>query len=136
MLRLDELNKRRYRNARWIIKNLSDYPELEFQKIPEGSSHVYHLLPAKYNGAETGATRNDLIKILSSTYGIQAIVQYYPLYRYPLFVKAGMADAACPHTDSFFDNMVSLPFYEWYGEKELKYLVSSVRKALETLRQR
>lgn len=136
MLRLDELNARRYRNARWIIDSLSDFTELEFQKIPEGSTHVYHLLCARYNGARTRSTRDDLIKILAFTYGIQAVVQYYPLYRYPLFIKAGMADADCPNTDIFFDNMLSLPFYEWYSEKELTYLVSSVKKALLLLRDR
>lgn len=134
MLRLDELNARRYRNARWIIKNLSDYPELKFQKIPERSDHVYHLLCAKYNNAQAGSTRDDLIKMLAFSYGIQATVQYYPLYRYPLFIKAGMADAECPNTDDFFDNMLSFPFYEWYGEKELTYLVSSVREVLQSLR--
>ena len=134
MSRLDEINARRYRNARKIIDELSDYSELVFQAIPERSTHVYHLLSAQFNGSG-GKNRDDLIRILAFKYGIQAIVQYYPLYRYPLLKKAGMGEADCPNTDRFFDNMISLPFYEWYSEKELAYLVSSVNEALESLRQ-
>jgi dTDP-4-amino-4,6-dideoxygalactose transaminase len=134
MSRLDEVNERRRRNARWLIDNLSDYTELEFQKIPNGSTHSYHLLSARYNGVETGKNRNDLIKLLAFQFKVQAVVQYYPLYRYPLFVKAGLTEARCPHTDLFFDNMVSFPFYEWYSEKQLEYLLSSIKGAVEMLR--
>jgi len=134
MSRLDEVNERRRRNARWLIDNLSDCKELEFQKIPHGSTHTYHLLSAKYNGTATAKNRDDLIKLLAFQFRVQAVVQYYPLYRYPLFVKAGLAEAKCPHTDFFFDNMLSFPFYEWYSEKKMEYLFSSIRKAIEILR--
>ena len=134
MRRLDELNARRFRNARRIIEALSDCPELRFQEIPEGSTHVYHLMSVKYDGSATGATRDDLIELLGSRYRVQPVVQYYPLYRYPMFKRAGMGQADCPNTDDFFDNMLSLPFYEWYSEEQILYLISSVREAVRALR--
>jgi dTDP-4-amino-4,6-dideoxygalactose transaminase len=136
MKRLDDLNARRYRNARRIVEALSDYPELKFQIIPEGSSHVYHLLCARYDSDIPGVDRNDLIQALAFEHGIQAVVQYYPLYRYPLMVKAGFGEANCPNTDQFFDNMLSLPFYEWYSEQQIDLLIDCVRKAVVGLRNR
>lgn len=134
MERLDELNRRRFRTARKVIDTLADCPELQFQEIPEGSTHAYHLLSVMYDGTKVHATRDDLIRLLSTKYRVQAVVQYYPLYRYPMLVKAGMGEADCPNTDHFFDNMLSLPFYEWYSEEQLEYLVASVRSAVYALR--
>jgi len=134
MTRLDSLTLRRHGYARQVIDALRDCRELSFQKIPEGSTHAYHLLSARYDGVSNGKTRDDLIRKLASEYKVQCVVQYYPLYRYPMFVKAGMGEANCPNTDHFFDNMLSLPLYEWFTDEQLEYLIDSVRKAVVSLR--
>lgn len=136
MSRLKDLNSMRYRNARSIIKSLSDCPELKFQHIPEGSTHVYHLLSARYDSGIPDIDRNDLIKILAFKYKVQAVVQYYPLYRYPMMVKAGFGSADCPNTDHFFNNMLSLPFYEWFSEEQIDYLIKSTKEAVNKLRRK
>jgi|TARA_B100001964_G_scaffold149036_1_gene164234 dTDP-4-amino-4,6-dideoxygalactose transaminase len=132
--RLDEISARRHSAARRIIESLRDFPELSFQSIPSGSTHVYHLLSARYDGEQFGKTRDDLIDLLANEYRIQAIVQYYPLYRYPMFYRAGFGEAHCPHTDQFYDNMVSLPFYPWFSDDQFDYLIHSVKGALSALR--
>lgn len=134
--RLDEINEQRFRQARHIIEALEEYPELSFQRIPPGSTHVYHLLSARYDGQKYGKTRDDLIELLAFKYRIQAIVQYYPLYRYPLFIRAGFGEANCPNTDYFYDNMLSLPFYPWFSDEQFDYLIKGVKGALHALRQR
>ena len=48
--------------------------------------------------------------------------------------RAGHHKARCPNTDMFFDNMLSLPFYEWYSKNQLDYLIESTRKAIISLR--
>ena len=45
-----------------------------------------------------------------------------------------MGEADCPNTDHFFDNMLSLPLYEWFTDEQLEYLIDSVRKAVVSLR--
>ncbi len=135
MMRLDELSALRFQQAKRIVTALECYPELSFQHTPKGSSHVYHLLSARYDGEEFGKTRDDLIDLLAFKYRIQAIVQYYPLDRYPLFTRAEFGAGDCPHTDNFFDNMVSFPFYPWFSDQQFEYLVESVKEALETLRE-
>ena len=96
--------------------------------------NTFHLLPARYDGTAYGKNNDDLIKLLSSKYGIKVIVQYYPLNRYPLFAKMGFAEADCPNTDFFFDNMISFPFHHWMSEVDFEYMISSTKLALNELR--
>jgi len=132
--RIDQMNNDRITRANKFIKALTDYPEIGFQKIPAGYRHVYHLLAARYDGRETGKNRDDFILMMHERHGIKVIVQYYPLYRYPLFSKNGFGTADCPHTDDFFDNMVSFPFHHWMSGKDLDYMISATIDTLKTLR--
>lgn len=43
-------------------------------------------------------------------------MQYYPLYRYPLFQKLGMGDHDCPVLEKFWDNSFSVPM--WCGMED------------------
>lgn len=132
--KIDSQNAVRYQKARRIIKELEEFPELKFQAIPQYSTHVYYALCARYDGKRYGKDRNDVIRFLASEYGVQAIVQYYPLYRYPLFAKGGYGEADCPNSDDFFDHMISLPFYVWFDDQKVAYLIDAVQKTLKKLR--
>ena len=132
--RIDNLNDQRRNRGHRFIDALSGYPELLFQKTGHEKQNVFHLLPARYDGAAYGKKNDDLIKLLSGKYSIKAIVQFYPLNRYPLFIKMGFADADCPNADFFFDNMVSFPFHHWMKEDDFKYMISCTKLALDELR--
>lgn len=132
--RLDKMNNERNNRAKKIMQALLDYPELKFQSVPKGYYHCYYLLSAFYDGSRSGKKSHDFIDSMAFTYGIKVIVQYYPLYRYPMFIKAGFGNANCPNTDYFFDNMVSFPFHHWMSEDEVGYMIESTRKTLDHLR--
>lgn len=134
MNRLDSLNDKRRERAKKFITEMTDFPELFFQKTPDELQNSYHLLPARYDGEKYYKTNHNLIELLSEKYKIKAIVQYYPLNRYPLFKKMGFGDADCPNTDLFFDNMISFPFHEWMNDDDFNYLISSVKSSLDELR--
>ena len=132
--RLDSINEQRRKRALKFINQLKDFPELEFQSVPEGCEHVFHLLAARYNGSVYGKKRDDFIGLMAFKHKVKVIVQYYPLYRYPMFIKAGFAKADCPQTDQFFDNMVSFPFHQWLTEKQVQYMLEATIKTLKELR--
>lgn len=133
--RVDELNAARRARGLKLMRELADCPELEFQRSDADIEHAFHLMPARVT-FKNGPTRNDLIEMLHGQYGIKAIVQYYPLYRYPLFQKMGFGASDCPETDRFFDNMVSLPFHLWMSDEDFQYLIDSIRAAVVELRKR
>ena len=132
--RLDAINAERKNRAERFIAAMASFPELVFQKTPEGCGHSWHLLASRYDGERYNKTRDDLIGFLAFAAGVQAVVQYCPLYRYPMFKKAGFGEANCPETDRFFDNMVSFPFQQWMPENQFSTMVSLVRNGLDQMR--
>ncbi|AXX16240.1 MULTISPECIES: DegT/DnrJ/EryC1/StrS family aminotransferase [Leptospira] len=132
--RIALLTEERRKRAQKFIDSFSEFEELSFQKQNDSKAHSYHLLVAKYKAVKNGKNRDDLISILSKKFKIQVIVQYYPLYRYDLFKKMGHANAICPASDDFFDNMVSFPFHIWMSENDFDYMGASIKQALIELR--
>jgi dTDP-4-amino-4,6-dideoxygalactose transaminase len=132
--RLDAINSQRNERAARFIGAMADFPELTFQRTPPGCGHTWHLLAARYDGGRHGASRDDLIGHLAFSAGVKAVVQYCPLYRYPMFQKAGFGEADCPETDRFYDSMVSFPFQQWMPEMQFAELIERVRGALAHLR--
>jgi len=135
MKRIDQISKEKHDRAMFIKGELSDIKELEFQFTPRNCGHVYHLLPARVKFENGRAHRDDLIGLLHDEYNIKSVVQYYPLYRYPLFEKEGFGHANCPNTDEFFDNMISFPFHHGLKETEINYMVESIKDAIARLKE-
>ncbi len=131
--RVNKLNQKRINRAQKLIKKLSSYSELKFHISKEKKRHVYHLIPAYCNKTKY-FNRDKLIRILYEKFNIKSIVQYYPLYKYPLFRKKGFKVANCPNTENFFNNMISFPFHISMKDKDFDYMISSVKKSLEILR--
>ena len=132
--RMDKMNQDRCSRAYKIFEALKDYPELSFQKIPEGRTHVFHLLAARYDGSNWGKTRDDFLDLLVFKHKVQAIVQYCPLYRYPLFEEFKLTQNGCVESERFFDNMVSFPFHHGMSNDQFAYMVHSIKQSLDELR--
>jgi len=113
---------------------LSDVPEITFNKIPEGYRHVRHQYIQHFDGSAFGKNRNDLLDLLTKKYGIRSIVQYYPLYRYPLFQKLGCGDYDCPVLDKWWDNSFSVPMWSGMSDEVIRTIADSVRAAVADLK--
>ena len=129
--RIKKLNNDRIKRAKKVINSLKKFQEIEFLNSFKENRHVYHLLSARVISKKFN--RDDLINLLHNKYKIKCAVQYYPLYKYPLFQKKGFGKANCPNTDIFFKNMISFPFHHWMTEKNLNYMILSIKKSLEIL---
>lgn len=134
--KLDKLNQIRIDRANILIKKLSKFKELSFFKPNSKKQHVYHLLSAYYRPSKK-VNRDDLIKILFEKFKVKCAVQYYPLYKYPLFKKMGYGiRKKLYNTEIFFENMISFPFHVWMSSREFGYLISSIEKSLKILQKR
>ncbi len=133
--RVEKLNQDRRDRADRIRQALMEFTELSFQSIPENHTHAYYCLSAWYGGECYGKCRDQFMKLMAFKHRVQVIVQYYPLYRYPLFVKAGLGNAECPETDRFFDSMVSVPFHHWMTSEQESHLIASMKDTLWELRE-
>jgi dTDP-4-amino-4,6-dideoxygalactose transaminase len=127
--RLDELNNQKRKRAIYFIDAVKDYSELEFHRVYT-TRHNYHLLAARM----TNEKRDRFIRNMAHEKGIQCVVQYYPLNRYPLYQRIGFGEADCPNTDNFFDNMISFPFHHWLSDSDLSYMFDSTIGVLDSLK--
>ena len=127
--RIELINSEKRSRAKLVIDSLADFAEIVFHReISE--RHNYHLLAAQLKLG----LRNDFIRRMAEHHGIQCVVQYYPLNRYPLYQDLGFGDANVPNTDSFFDNMVSFPFNHFLRDSQIEKIISASRETLEFLR--
>jgi dTDP-4-amino-4,6-dideoxygalactose transaminase len=126
--RIDVLNDEKRKRAIRFIDELADHPVLQFHRV-ESTRHNYHLLVARI----ANGWRDVFIRTMAQEHGVQCVVQYYPLNRYPFYQKLGCGEANCPCADDFFDNMVSFPFQHSLNEGELDYIVASARSVLKKL---
>ena len=126
--RVDQMNTEKRQRALSFIDSLTDYSELKFHR-EDSKRHNYHLLVAQMNNRK----RDKFIKIMAEEAKIQCVVQYYPLYRYDLYQKAGLGNSNCPNTDYFYDNMISFPFHHMMTDDDFQYLLKSTKITLEKL---
>ncbi|SMF75652.1 DegT/DnrJ/EryC1/StrS family aminotransferase [Pseudobacteriovorax antillogorgiicola] len=111
-----------------VIDRLSDYETLRFHRC-DSARHNYHLLVAKVEGD----LRDKLIASLAFDFGIQCATQYYPLYLYDYYKKIGAGEANCPHTEQFFDSMISFPFQSCITDDDIDYMVTSTETCIDSL---
>lgn len=113
---------------------LKDTPEISFNKIPEGFRHVRHQYVQHFDGSAFGKNRDDLLDLLTTKYGIRSIVQYYPLYRYPLFQKLGQGDHDCPVLEGWWDNSFSVPMWCGMEDEVIETIADSIKSAIADLK--
>ena len=131
---LDQSNDILIAQAAKLRKALADVPELSLVQIPDGYRHVFHQFVIHFDGSAFGKNRNDLLDFLTTEAGIRAIVQYHPLYRYPLFQKLGACEQDCPVLENWWDNSFSLPWWIGMPDETLDYLANSVKAGISTLK--
>jgi dTDP-4-amino-4,6-dideoxygalactose transaminase len=132
--RLDETNDKLIAQGMKVREALADVPEITVARIPEGYRHVFHQCNLHFDGSTFGKTRDDLLDILTKEYRIKSIVQYYPLYRYPLFRSRGFGEHDCPVLESWWDDSFSLPWWCGMPDETVDYLTSSVKAAIAGLK--
>jgi dTDP-4-amino-4,6-dideoxygalactose transaminase len=119
---------------RKIREALSDIDEFSFPHIMEDGRYVVHQYIMHYNGSRYGKNRNDLLDLMTQKHGVRCIVQYYPLYWYPLFQKHGMGAHDCPVLDAWWPNSFSLPWWCGIDDESLKIMTDALRASAIELR--
>jgi len=131
---LERVNDMLIAQAEKIKAGLADTPEISFARVPSGYRHIFHQFVMHFDGSAFGKERNDLMDILVDQFKIRSIVQYYPLYRYPLFQKLDAGEHDCPVLESWWGNSFSFPWWCGIPDETIDYLVSSTKSGIATLK--
>ena len=122
------------RQDKEIRERLKELPEITFPECPEGSRYVVHQYIMHYDGSKSGKTRDDLLDLMTKKYGVRCIVQYYPLYRYPLFKEKGCGEVDCPVLEKWWDNSFSFPWWCGIDAQSMDIMCQSLIDAVKELR--
>lgn len=129
--RLDQINQRLHSQFEGLRERLKRSEYVTFQEVPKGREFVAHCCVASLE--TNGATKDAFMDVMTKEHGIQLIVQYRPLYRYPLFQKMGFGDADCPNLERYWSNSFSYPWWCGIPEETLDYMAACTQKAIESL---
>lgn len=132
--RLDNINDTLMAQAQRIREGIADLPEITMHALPSDCRHVYHQFVLHFENESINATRDDLMDILVKEQRIRAVVQYYPLYRYPLFRKMGFGEHDCPILEAWWDHSFSLPWWCGIPDETLDFLVVALKNTVQRLK--
>ncbi len=128
--RLAAMNRKRAEIARRYIRELSAVPEITFPKISTDGVHAWHLCVLLLNNID----RNLFYKELKLQ-GVQGNVHYIPIYKFEYYQKLGLCDpTAFPVTEDIFQKIITLPLYPDLTEKEVDYILQTVKETITKLK--
>ena len=103
---------------------LADLPVRLPPDAPAGSSHAWHLFAVRVAGR-----RRVYDELRAADIGVQ--VHYVPIYRHPIYAdKDGSDRAAFTHTESAYDQLLSLPLFPDLTEADQDRVVDQLAAAL------
>jgi dTDP-4-amino-4,6-dideoxygalactose transaminase len=132
--RLDAVNNQLRAQYEYLEAKLRSCEYLDFRVAAPSRHHVAHAFVVAFGGEPLSATRDDLLDILTAEQGVKAIVQYYPLYRYPLFQKMGFGQADCPNLERYWPASYSYPWWCGMPRETLDYMADATLAAVARLR--
>tara|TARA_B110000238_G_C16134359_1_gene442930 strand:- start:236 stop:1405 length:1170 start_codon:yes stop_codon:yes gene_type:complete len=126
--RLDSQNKYKYNLAKIYNNLLSDFKYIKLPEIKdEKYNQAWHLYSVSIDFTAIGKSRNQVMKKLLEK-GIGTQVHYIPLYKQP-FYKDNL-NKKYPGAESYYKSTLSLPMYPSLLEKDVKYIVKSLKEIL------
>ena len=123
--RVDKLNDIRIKRAKQFVNEFKS-ENLSFNECFKNKRHVYHLLSA-YIKPDKKINNHKVIDLMHKKFGVKCAVQYYPLYRYPIFKKMKVVNYKCPNTEEFYDN-IEKKSYQVFLEKEVEIENKDIKK--------
>ena len=126
--RLDSQNKYKYNLAKIYNNLLADFKYIKLPEIKdEKYNQAWHLYSVSIDFTAIGKSRNQVMKKLLEK-GIGTQVHYIPLYKQP-FYKDNL-NKKYPGAESYYKSTLSLPMYPSLLEKDVKYIVKSLKEIL------
>lgn len=125
--KLDEFNKRRKKNASYLMAGLRDVPGLILPKMMEYNTHVFHLFPVLINKEEYGMCKDDFIYAMLYERGIKVGIHYIPLHYSRAFKQRGFHEGQFPVTEAVAEKLVTLPINPRQTPLALDYLIESIQ---------
>ena len=128
--RLNEFIDRRKEIAAIYDKSLVDQP-LVLPHQCEDTGSAWHLYVVQLDPSPTTMDRASFYQKLR-TAGIGVNVHYIPIHTQPYYRSFGFKKGDFPVAENYYSNAVSLPIYPSLTDKDLMYVIDTIRRILDT----
>jgi UDP-4-amino-4,6-dideoxy-N-acetyl-beta-L-altrosamine transaminase len=126
--RLEEFVRRRREIARLYDESLAGLPlVLPFQRPDSTSAFHLYVIQIDPNGCDI--PRRTLFERLRAA-DIGVSVHYIPVYTQPYYRRLGFRAGTCPMAESYYSQAISLPMYVGLTDRDIEYVVNTLRKSL------
>lgn len=127
MEKLDRFVKRRREIAYFYKEAFSNMEEVRCLDEKEYVKSSGHIFPIRIKNH-----RDNIFKILKAD-DIGVNIHYIPIYLHPYYKKLGYREGLCPKAEKYYKEAITLPLYPAMSNGQLKAVVNSVKKALNSL---
>jgi dTDP-4-amino-4,6-dideoxygalactose transaminase len=131
--RLDDLVARRRRLAHARTKMLEGCPGLVLPHEPKGyenSFYLYSILVAK---DWAGETRDQLMQVLQSEYGVECVVANPPVHNTVPYIKQHSPGTVLPVSDEVGARLFCPPMHPYLPEADNEYICAAIWEVVERL---
>ena len=119
---LEEWNSQRRHLAGIYGRELAGLREIRFQKIPDGYTHIYHVL------AVLAESRTELMNFLLAQ-GIETRVIYpVPVHLNPAYESLGLRKGSFPNAEEVSRSVLCLPIYPGLCESQVVEVTSQIKR--------
>jgi perosamine synthetase len=133
--KLDRFVAQRRRCGHYLTERLRGIPGITPVYEDPRCFHSYHLYTLCVEEDKLGSSRDAFMRALYYEEGVQGIQHYQPTYDFSGFRKLGYRSRLCPNAEAFFyKRETNLPMHPMLTDRELKDMVSGVRRAAEKVR--
>jgi len=129
--KLDYLNEIRRRQARYLMENLKNVPEIQLPIIGGRVKNVWHLFPILIRPERMSIDRDKFIKELNR-YNIGTSVHFIPFHLHPFYRKRfGYKKGDFPNAEYVYNRIISLPFYPKMRREDYDYVVRAIKSIIK-----
>ncbi|MCG7848931.1 MAG: DegT/DnrJ/EryC1/StrS aminotransferase family protein [ANME-2 cluster archaeon] len=122
--RLDEFNRKRMENARYLSAGLRSLEGIEVPQIRNGCTHVFHQYTIRVTN-NCRLERDHLVELLGNK-GIGTGIYYpVPIHKQPLYKKSGYIDSL-KNTETASMQVISLPVHPSVSTEDLDHIITTM----------
>lgn len=127
--RLEAMHAKRVEHANRYDELLKGLPVLLPARIEDRTS-AWHLYVVEIDEKRTARSRSEVFAALREAQ-IGVNVHYIPIHTQPYYERLGFRRGDFPATEHYYDRAISLPLFPHMTERQQRFVVESLRKALQ-----
>ena len=126
--KLAEFNKKRIKNAKYLSDGLKNIHGIEIPPVRKGCTHVFHQYTIRIT-EDCPIERDTLVERLRDHDIGTGIYYPIPIHKQPFYRKLGYDDVLL-ETELAAKQVISLPIHPAVSQKELSYIIKTIREVI------